>query len=43
MERRNFAQILKEAKIDIRREYDRLYGLFYLNKSYGPMSRISAK
>lgn len=34
MERRNFAQILKEAKIDIRREYDRLYGLFYLNKSY---------
>lgn len=34
MERKNFAQILKEAKIDIRREYDRLYSLFYLNKSY---------
>ena len=34
MERRNFAQILKEAKVDIRREYDRLYSLFYLNKTF---------
>ena len=34
MERRNFAQILKEAKVDIRREYDRLYSLFYLNKAF---------
>lgn len=32
MERRNFAQILKEAKVDIRREYDRLFSLFYLQK-----------
>ena len=32
MERQNIAQILKEAKIDIRREYDRLYSLFYLNR-----------
>lgn len=29
MTRKTFAQILKEAKIDIRREYDRLYHLFY--------------
>ena len=34
MERRNFAQILKEAKVDIRREYDRLYSLFFLNKAF---------
>lgn len=34
MVRRNFAQILKEAKVDIRREYDRLYSLFYLNKTF---------
>ena len=34
MERRNFAQILKEAKVDIRREYDRLYSLFYLSKTF---------
>ena len=34
MERRNFAQILKEAKVDIRREYDRLYNLFYLNRTF---------
>lgn len=32
MERRNFAQILKEAKVDIRREYDRLYNAFYVQK-----------
>lgn len=29
MERKSFADVLKEAKIDIRREYDRLYELFY--------------
>lgn len=33
MERRNFAQILKEANVDIRREYDRLYSSFYLQKT----------
>lgn len=32
MERRNFAQILKAADIDIKREYDRLYSSFYLQK-----------
>lgn len=32
MERRNFAQILKEANVDIRREYDRLYNAFYVQK-----------
>ena len=32
MERRNFAQILNEANVDIRREYDRLYSYFYLQK-----------
>jgi len=29
MERRNFAQVLKNAKIDIKREYERLYIIFY--------------
>ena len=32
MERRNFAQILEAADIDIKREYDRLYSSFYLQK-----------
>ncbi len=32
MSRRNFAQILEEAKVDVRREYDRLYSSFYLQK-----------
>lgn len=27
--RRNFAQILKEAKIDIKSEYQKLYGMLY--------------
>ena len=27
MERKNFAQVLKDAKVDIRREYERLYAL----------------
>ena len=34
MARRNFGQILKEAKVDIRREYDRLFANFYLHKTY---------
>lgn len=34
MERRNFAQILEAANIDIKREYDRLYSSFYLQKNY---------
>lgn len=29
MERRNFAQVLKDAKVDIKREYYRLYAMFY--------------
>ena len=28
MERRNFAQVLKGAKVDIKREYERLYSMF---------------
>lgn len=36
MERKNFAQVLSEAKIDLQREYDRLYSAFYLNKLSGP-------
>ena len=27
--RRNFAQVLKSGKIDIEKEYSKLYGLFY--------------
>lgn len=34
MKRKNFAQILEAAGIDIKREYDRLYDLFYLQKSH---------
>lgn len=37
MKRRNFAQILEEAKIDIRREYDRLYSSFFLQKTFDGM------
>ena len=33
MERKNLAQILVEANIDIKREYDRLYSSFYLQKN----------
>ena len=29
MPRRNFLQILQDAKIDIKREYQRLFDLFY--------------
>lgn len=32
MKRIPFSQVLKNAKIDIRREYDRLYGMFCLQK-----------
>lgn len=32
MKRVPFSQVLKNASIDLRREYDRLYGLFYLQK-----------
>ncbi len=32
MTRISFSQVLKTASIDIRREYDRLYGMFYLQK-----------
>ena len=32
MKRIPFSQVLKNASIDFRREYDRLYGLFYLQK-----------
>jgi hypothetical protein len=35
MERRNFAQVLKEAKIDIDLEYDRLFRLFNAKDSDG--------
>lgn len=28
MERRNFAQVLKDAKVDIKREYQRIYSMF---------------
>ena len=34
MERRNLAQILREADVDIRREYDRLYSSFYVQKIF---------
>ena len=34
MERRNFSQILEEAQIDIRREYDRLYSTFFICKRH---------
>lgn len=32
MERKSFSQILKEASVDLRREYDRLYSMFCLQK-----------
>lgn len=35
MARRNFAEILLSAKIDIKREYSRLYELFYKTKGFG--------
>lgn len=40
MARRNFAQVLKEAKVDIRREYDRVYANFYLHDSYNADGRM---
>lgn len=35
MERRNFAQVLKDAKVDINREYEKLYKLFNNEDSDG--------
>lgn len=32
MERKNFAQILRDAGIDYKKEYDRLYGIFIIQK-----------
>lgn len=32
MKRVPFSQVLKNASIDIRREYDRLYSMFYIQK-----------
>lgn len=43
MERRNFAQILETANVDIKREYDRLYSSFYLHKiqdMYGNLNSL---
>lgn len=37
MSRRNFAQVLEGVDIDIRREYDRLYGSFFLQKTFDGM------
>lgn len=34
MDRRNFAQILNNTKIDLKREYERLYNIFFLQKVY---------
>ena len=31
MERRNFAEVLRSAKIDIKKEYSRLHSMFYIN------------
>lgn len=42
MARRNFAQILKEANVDIRREYDRLYANFYLHEVYNVAGRLQS-
>ena len=44
MERIPFSQRLKNAKVDIRREYERLYSLFYLLKiPYGSIGNITLK
>ena len=32
MKRKNLEQILKEEKVDLKREYERLYHLFYTEK-----------
>lgn len=34
MKRKNLEQILKEEKVDLKREYERLYHLFYTEKFY---------
>lgn len=38
MERRNFAQVLKDAKVDIDREYQRLYKMFYYKRDGAMLS-----
>lgn len=38
MERINFAQILNNSTLDIRREYERLYFLFYQEENYGNLT-----
>ena len=41
--RRNFAQILKDAQIDIKMEYQKLYGMLYDRSiQISNMNRISA-
>lgn len=40
MRRIPFSQVLKNAKLDIRREYDRLYDLFFLKNIYEGMNCI---
>jgi len=40
MSRIPFSQVLKNAKLDIRREYDRLYDLFFLKNIYEGMNCI---
>ena len=40
--RRNFAEILKEGKIDIENEYIKLYNLFY-GKDIAPMEGMPSK
>lgn len=44
MERRNFAQILREADVDIQKEYNRLYNAFYNQKFFdGYNSNVTLK
>lgn len=44
MGRKDFAQVLQDADVDIKREYDRLYNSFYIQKtqdSYGNVGTLS--
>lgn len=44
MGRKDFAQVLQDADVDIKREYDRLYSSFYIQKaqdSYGNVGTLS--
>lgn len=38
MERRTFAQVLQNANVDIKREYDRLFVMFYADSGYGSVA-----